>query len=279
MGAVALLAVNYLRQAIEAEFFGEIDPHSYYSPTQIIIRESLVQPLELPETRFYYWNKGEQHDLVLLIGTEQPPAAYDIAVQVIDTAKQLGVERVYTAAAFPRFIPHTRTPAVWGTATHPDLIAEIEQYGVKLMEQGTIAGLNGLLLAVAKERGIEGICLLGEIPMYARGALNPRASHAVLATLTQMLKVDVALHRLTLWAEDLDSEMEKLYEALPDYIKEAITRDQDLTGELGLGDSESEPPLVADDAFFSGIEEFLQQHRTSEDDAEEQDPDQPFPRS
>ena len=42
MGAVALLAANYLRQALEVELFGEIDPHSYYSPAQVIIQDGVI---------------------------------------------------------------------------------------------------------------------------------------------------------------------------------------------------------------------------------------------
>jgi proteasome assembly chaperone (PAC2) family protein len=274
MGAVALLAANYLQQALEVEFFGEIDPHSYYSPAQVIIQDGVIQLPAFPETRLYYWDKGQDHDLIMLIGTEQPPDAYGIAVQIVDTARQLGIERVYTAAAMPRFIPHTKDPAVWGTATHPELLAELEQYGVKLMDQGTIAGLNGLLLAVAKEHGIEGLCLLGEIPMYARGMLNPRASRAVLAVLTQMLGVEIDLDRLTLWADDLDSEMAKLYAALPEYIREAISRDKELALDPDLEATETEPPLIVDDAFFGQIEEFLKQQRKGEDDTEEQGSDQ-----
>jgi proteasome assembly chaperone (PAC2) family protein len=271
MGAVALLAANYLRQTLEAEAFGEIDPYNYYSPAQVIIQDGLIQLPGFPETKFYFWDKGQEHDLILLIGTEQPVDAYDIAVHIMDAAKQLGVERVYTAAALPRLIPHTTMAAVWGTATHPDLIAELERYGVNLMSQGTIAGLNGLLLAVAKERNIEGLCLLGEIPMYARGMLNPRASHAVLAILTQMLDVEIDLQRLALWADDLDSEMAKLYDALPEYIREAITSDESIVQELDFDASVGEPPLVADDAFFSEIERFLQQHGKPEEDSGEQD--------
>jgi proteasome assembly chaperone (PAC2) family protein len=275
MGAVALLAANFLRQALSAIPFGEIDPYGYYAPTQVIVKDGLIQVPEFPETRFYYWISGGEHDLVLLIGTEQPPDVYDIAIQVADTAKRLGVERIYTAAAFPTLIHHRKKPAVWGTATHRDLIDEIRAYGANVMEHGTISGLNGLLLAVAKERGIDGMCLLGEIPAYARGMINPRASHAVLAILTRMLGIEVDLSQLTAWADDLQSEMDKLYSALPDGIRETFERGQAIVLHPTANLPEADPPLVADDAFFDQIEQFLEEHRRSQDDEEsgqDQDP-------
>jgi proteasome assembly chaperone (PAC2) family protein len=274
MGAVALLAANYLRQALHAIPFGEIDPYGYYAPTQVLVKDGLIQVPEFPETRFYYWISGGEHDLLLLIGTEQPPDVYDIAIQVADAAKRLGVERVYTAAAFPTLIHHGKVPAVWGTATHSDLLSEIKAYGANVMEHGTISGLNGLLLAVAKERGIDGICLLGEIPAYARGMINPRASHAVLAILTRMFGIEADLSQLVAWADDLRSEMDKLYSTLPNGIRETFERGQAIVPHPTANLPEAEPPLVADDAFFDQIEQFLEEHRRSEDDPDlEQDQD------
>ena len=258
MGAVALLTANYLRQELDAAFFGEIDPYDYFSPSQVQIKDGLIQAPELPQTKFYFWNKGEVHDLIFLIGTEQPPDPYEMALQVLDTAQQFGVERIYTSAAFPTLIHHSQEPGVRGTATHPYLVAEMKTYGVGIMDQGTIGGLNGLLLAIAKERNIEGLCLLGDIPLYTTQMINPGASHAILAVLTRMLNLEIDLKRLTVWAEDLRPEMDKLYSILPRRIREATEPTQ------------AEQPLVADARFFDEIERFLEHGWRPEDEDEDE---------
>ena len=263
MGAVGLLAVNFLRQELEARLLGEIDAPAFFSPSQVRIADRLLQAPDFPESRFYFWqHKGAAHVLLFFDGTEQPSQGYRMAGLILDLAGQFGVERIYTAAAFPTLIHHGQAPGVWGTATHPGLLAEMEAHGVRIMDQGTIGGLNGLLLAAGKARDLEGLCLLGEIPVYATQTINPKASAAVLAVLTQMLEVEISFEKLRLWAEDLTPQMDKLYRLLPDHIKEAIEK------------AEAEAPeeeLVADEAFFDEIERFLQQRWRSREDEEEED--------
>lgn len=275
MGAVALLTVNYLREELQAQLFGRIDPRHYYAPTEIPIEDGLIQPITLPETRFYYWKTGGHHDLVLAIGTEQPSDAYRMAVEISLASVNLGIQRVYTAAAYPTFIHHTSEPAVWGTATHRDILIDLENLGVKPMRQGTIGGLNGLLLSVAKEHDIDGACLLGEIPLYTTQMINPKASRAVLWHLTQLLGVEISLEKLSVWAQDLQPQMDQLYDLLPDHVREALERGEPLEEGLTETPSEAEPPLEADEAFFDEIERFLSEQRGSqgESPADENQPE------
>ncbi|MFN2157952.1 MAG: PAC2 family protein [Anaerolineae bacterium] len=275
MGAVALLTVNYLRQELQAELFGRIDPRPYYAPNEVVIEDGLIQPATLPETKFYWWRSGGRHDLILVVGTEQPTDAHRMAEEIALTAVRLGVQRVYTAAAYPTFIHHASDPAVWGTATHTDLLIELENHGVKLMQQGTIGGLNGLLLSVARDHDIEGACLLGEIPLYTTQMINPRASQAVLWHLVRMLDLDIGLQKLVAWARDLEPQMDQLYEMLPDHVREALERGEQPAVDLSSQRSEAEPPLVADEAFFDEIERFLNEQRgsTDEPDGEQDEPE------
>jgi proteasome assembly chaperone (PAC2) family protein len=269
MGAVALLAVNFLRKELGAEVLGEIDPYHFFSPSQVLIRDHLIQSLEFPESRFYSWQAGAAHDLIFFIGTNQPSRGYEMAVLILDVAQQFGVERIYTAAAFPTVIHHSQVPGVWGTATHRELLAEMEAYDVQVMDQGTISGLNGMLLAVAKERDLRGLCLLGEIPVYATQMINPKASRAVLTALTRMLNLEVDMTKLNLWAEDLAPQMDRLYDILPDHVKGAVQSEEPTPPALEAG-----LDLVVDEAFFDEIERFLRRQWRRNGDEEEGDENQ-----
>jgi hypothetical protein len=255
MGGVAIIAANYLRQQLGAEEFGEIDPYHFFSPAQVLIEDRLIQVPELPESKFYSWDRGHEHSLVIFTGSSQPERGYEFAHRVLDVAEEFQVIRIYTFAAFPLFIHHSRQPGVWGTATDAELVEYLKDYGVQLMEHGSIGGLNGLLLGVAKERGIEGVCLLGEIPVYATQIANPRASRAVLEVLIEMLDIELNLDELTAWAERFEPEMDKLYNALPEDMRETVDRFESMTTHLRPAETETDRDLIEE------IEDFLEEQR------------------
>jgi proteasome assembly chaperone (PAC2) family protein len=99
---------------------------------------------------------------------------------------------------------------VWGAATDPNLIGELSKRNAILRGNLRIAGLNGLILGMAKERGMEGICLLGEVPSYATQIANPKASLSVLGILTKMLGITLDLAELDHLAEQVDEEMDRI---------------------------------------------------------------------
>ena len=86
---------------------------------------------------------------------------------------------------------------------------------------GTISGLNGLLLGVAKQRKIPGICVMGEIPIYLQGfpLLYPKASKSVLEFLGSSLDIDIDLSNIGQFADRIEKEIDSLYEKLPSDIK------------------------------------------------------------
>ncbi|GAI94899.1 unnamed protein product, partial [marine sediment metagenome] len=77
----------------------------------------------------------------------------------------------------------------------------------------------GLLLGVAKERNIEGVCLLGEVPMYATRIQNPVAALAVLKVLTKVLGIEIDLAELAGLAVEASERMKQMAaQAMEEYI-------------------------------------------------------------
>jgi proteasome assembly chaperone (PAC2) family protein len=120
------------------------------------------------------------------------------------------VSRVYSCAAAVTRIHHSEELKVWGAATNSDVVEELNKYNVVLRGNLRIAGLNGLILGMAKERGMEGVCLLGEVPAYATQIANPKASLAVLRVLTKILGIPLDLTELGHLAEQVDKEMDRI---------------------------------------------------------------------
>lgn len=209
MGGVAIVAARYLRDKLGAQEFGSIEPEEFFDLSGVLIEDSIVKDMEFPEAKFYVWESGGRDDLIIFIGEAQPlMKGYTLANLVLDVAQKFRVKRLYTFAAAPTHIYHTKRPRVLAVATKPESIEELKGYDVTLLGEGTISGLNGLLLAVAKARNIDGVCLLAEIPIYTTHVANPRSSKAVLQVLSQMSGLEVDLSDMDSWARETDEEIE-----------------------------------------------------------------------
>jgi len=134
---------------------------------------------------------------------------------MIGFAVALGVKTLYTFAAMPLPIEHTQRPHVRAVATSKKLLDDLAARRIKVMPTGQISGLNGLVLGAAKARGLNGVCLLGEIPLYTVQIENPLASMAVLEKISSLLGMKVDLGGLQKHAARMNQEIEHLI----DYLK------------------------------------------------------------
>jgi len=221
IGNVAIIVATYLERNLGFKRLGEVEASHFFDPIGVIVRDNVVEAPQFPQSRFYYWkNKEGGSDIILFIGEDQPAAkGYELANCVLDVGLNLGIKRVYTCAAALSRIHHTEQPAVWGVATSQQVTEDIKRYNLVRKGNLHIAGLNGLLLGVAKEKGIEGVCLLGEVPVYATRIQNPMAALAILKVLTTMLEVEIDLAELVQLAGEAKERMKQAAaEAMGEYI-------------------------------------------------------------
>ena len=249
IGSIGIYAMESLREALKAEEFAEIEPWDFFNPRKVLIERGLLKALEFPSSKFYF-QRIRNRDLIFFIGQEQPAEAavryaegkkaYQMANMVLDVADKFGCRRVYTSGAAVTQIHHTVKPRVWAVPNKQHLMKEIKQYQNTIVmsetdgrsSQGTITGLNGLLLGVAKKRGIEAICLMGEIPYYLQGAPwpYPKGSKSVLEALAKMLDIKIDLSQLdelaTTVEENIEEFLESLYktEAIPAQVRDEIEK-------------------------------------------------------
>jgi proteasome assembly chaperone (PAC2) family protein len=187
----------------------------------VLVKDNIVEEPQFPESKFYYWkNKRGRKDLILFVGDDQPiTQGYELANTVLDVGQKFQVQRFYTCAAALTHIHHTERPRMWGVGTSRSLVKELRQYDLIQGGNLQIAGLNGLLLGVAKERQLEGVCLLGEVPMYAAKVPNPLASLSILEALGMVLNMDIDLTEMEQIAAESKEKMKQLVaEAMGEYI-------------------------------------------------------------
>ena len=221
IGNVAMIVATYLQRKLDFKELGEIEASHFFDPIGVLVKDNVVEAPQFPRSKFYYWkNKGGGSDIIVFIGEDQPAAkGYELANCVLDVGLRFQVKRVYTCAAAMTRIHHTEPPRVLGVATNQLAAEDLKKYDLIHAGNLQIAGLNGLLLGVAKERDIEGVCLLGEVPIYATRIQNPMAALAVLKVLTRMLGIEIDLDELAQLAVETGEKMKQVAaQAMGEYI-------------------------------------------------------------
>jgi proteasome assembly chaperone (PAC2) family protein len=240
IGNIGIMAVNILKDILKAVEFGEIESWDFFFPKKVSIREGLLEDLEFPSNKFYY-QRLEKKDVIFFIGEEQPAEggrmyavgekAYQMANLVLDVGLKLGCQRIYTSGACVALTHHQMKPRVCAVISSENLVEEVKKYpNTMLMSEiagrregeGMITGLNGLLLAVAKKRGLESMCLMGEIPDWLSGATfpYPKASRSVLEVFAEILGTEIDLNFLEKMEGQIEEIIEGFYAKFPPETKE-----------------------------------------------------------
>ena len=157
-GNVGRIAAHLLIKFSEAKSFAELYSPSF--PDYVSISSKGIT--YLPKYEFYA-APMEKNNLVIMTGETQPSfddvlAHYQVCSEIVDFAEKLGCQFIVTMGG----VPITDEKAkVYVAATSSKLAEEFKEKGSVIYSKGRIVGGTGLTLALAKERGLDGVCLLG----------------------------------------------------------------------------------------------------------------------
>jgi proteasome assembly chaperone (PAC2) family protein len=259
MGHVGINAGVYLLAKLGMTEVAEFEAGEAFDVDAVGVTVWLIRPVRRPRSRLFLWkDPSGRHDLVVFVGEAQPPAGkYAFCHRVVDVARRAGVERVFTFAAMATQMHPSAPSRVFAAATDETNLEELKRLELDVLNEGQIAGLNGVLLGVAAEAGLNGACLLGEMPHIFAQVPFPKASHAILEAFATLAGIELDLTELAAVAKDVE---EQLGEVLA-RVEEQYTEQQGegAEGEEGEGadeDEEGEP---------------------QEESAEPEDADQPKP--
>lgn len=215
MGSVALGVVDYLRRKLAATKFAEIalDPASTID--SVVVDKGLAKVPPVPKNLFYYTKKP---DLIICEGEAQLSGAAGIEhlKRVVALADRYRVKAIYTGAAFPMPVSYKDDPAVFGAANKKTMLAAMVKNGVRPMEGGHISGLNGLILGIAQDAGIDAACLLATMPQYAVSLPNPKASRAIIGSLARLTGFNVSIGEMDGYVREMDEKMALIEEKVKD---------------------------------------------------------------
>ncbi len=229
MGSIAMTAGFYLIAKLHMDLMGEFVGPELFDVDHIEINGGLVGPARVPRSRFFVWqDPQQQRDLVIFVGESQAPVGkYAFCHTLLNAARQLGIERVFSFAAMATPMPPGQVPRVFGIATDQEALDELKRLEVDPLESGRINGLNGVLLSAAAERGVRGVGLLGEMPYLAPQLPYPHGALAVLEVFCTLAGIDVDLEELQTGAQLVDEQLEELLQRMQEHAQESRDGDAD----------------------------------------------------
>ncbi len=157
-GNVGRIAAHLLIKFCEAKPFAELYSPSF--PDYVSVSSKGI--CQLPRYEFYS-APMEKNNLVIMTGEVQPSfddvvAHYNVCAEIVDFVQRLGCHFIVTMGGVP--ITEDKTQ-VYVAATSSRLATEFMEKGAVIYSKGRIVGGTGLTLALAKERNLDGVCLLG----------------------------------------------------------------------------------------------------------------------
>ncbi len=264
----ASLACGFLARAWSARRFGDIDPEEFYdfqaTRPHVALVDGVTRRIDWPENAFYHAGlPGQERDVVLLLGIEPSTRWRTFTGEVVELARELGVELVVTLGALLADVPHTRPSPVTGSATDPDLVREL---GLAASRYEGPTGIVGVLHDACRNAGLPSASLWAAVPHYASLAASPKAALALCRRLADLLgsALDVG-------------ELEQAAEAYERQVSEAVAQDEETEAYVqelerrrdALGE---ELDVPSGDALAAELTRFLREHearRRDEEDADE----------
>ena len=257
MGNVAISAGYYLMAKLGMHLLAELSAQELFDVGHIEVKAGLIHPGHAPRNRFFAWEDPRgQHDIVVFIGEAQPPLGkYAFCRRIIEFAREIGVERIFTFAAMATAMHPANDARVFGAATDEATLAELRRLDLEVLDDGHIGGLNGVLLGVAVEREFRGACLLGEMPHVFTQLPFPKASLAVLRKFATLTGIEIDLGELEEQANDMEQKLGELLEQM----QEAFGQQRPAEEEAAQEETVDEPRLTPEAA--ARIEQLFQRAR------------------
>jgi uncharacterized protein len=200
-GYVGKLAIDHLIHELNASHL--VDIYSNTFPPQIIIKPDGTVNL-IKNVMFYHESPTSPSlNMMFLTGDSQPSnpdAEYLLAETILEIASKFSVLHVYALAAYITGV-FVQKPRVFCSASDMESLRSINTPDIAVMDGGAITGMNGLIIGLAKLKGMRGTCLLGETSGYV---VDAKASRSILEVLTTRLGIEISMDALDARAKDTE---------------------------------------------------------------------------
>ena len=237
----ATTAARYLRDRWGARPFASLDPEEFYdfssTRPQVKLAEGFTRQIVWPSNQLSAAIlPSEDHDVVLLIGTEPQLRWRTFCAELVGVAQELGVELVVSLGALLADVAHTRPVKVTGSAANPELVQEL---GLQRSRYEGPTGIVGVLHDAFAKAGIRSASLWAAVPHYVAGTPSPKAALALVERAARLLEVRVVAADLAQLAVDYERQVTEVVEADEDvsaYVNRLEETNDDEGMELASGE-------------------------------------------
>lgn len=227
-GDVSTGTVKRLIRKVGAKRFAHLDPEPFFIYNipggmeiasmfrpKVKIVDGVVKACEFPHNRFYI---DPEHKLLFFVGRE-PNINWRLFGQCIfAVAARAQVTRLLFVGSFGGSVPHTREPRLYATVSDSSLQPMLDQYGVRQSNYEGPGSFTTSLMTQARERGLQMISLVAEIPSYVQGT-NPISIEAVTRRLTRIIGVPMDMDQLRGVSDEWESRVTAAIEKDPELVK------------------------------------------------------------
>jgi uncharacterized protein len=197
-GYVGKLATDHLIKELGSIHLADIYSTSF--PPQVIIKNTGTVEL-MKNILYYVKDRGQKHDFLFLTGDAQPVSSkveYLLGEEIIKIAKKFDVRQIITLGAYITGM-FVETPRIFGVATDEDELKLLNSFNISKIDNGSISGMNGILLGIGKINNVKGISLLGETSGYV---IDANASKYILKKLLEIIGLDISMEDMDKKAKD-----------------------------------------------------------------------------
>lgn len=261
----ATTAVRYLGTAFRAEKFAEIDPEEFYhfglSRPTVRFKPGSETEREItwPTTDFSIARAPDlARDVIVGVAIEPHMRWKSYCSLVLELARTCDAGLVLTLGALLAEVPHTRPVRLSGSASDPELGAQL---GVRPTRYEGPTGIVGVLNTVCREQGFAWASLWANVPHYISGIENPKATLALVRRVAPLLGATIDTAELEEAGKQFDTNLKEIVaqnNKIANYVKKLESRDTEDAAPAAPGGQSDLPPaseLVAE------IEQFLRQQR------------------
>lgn len=209
IGLVGQVVCKYLITKMNGKKVADV--YSPHFPHQVLMtKKGAIRPIK----NMLYLVKAGKRDLLLLIGDVQAITSegqYEVTGKILDYAQKVGVKKVISLGGYSTG-KLSEKRKVFGVVTHKALLDEFKKLGVVFGEaKGAIVGAAGLFPALAKLRGMQGACLMGETHGNYVDAVSARN---VINVLEKLAGFTVDLSELEKQAKEGEKIIKKIEEEM-----------------------------------------------------------------
>lgn len=209
IGHVGINAGFYMMSKLGMSVLAELQTATLFDVEHVEVQKGILHSGRRPRSRFFLYSDPEKkRDVVVFLGEAQPPQGkYQYCESIVEFAKKIGIERIFTFAAMATQMHPEHPSRVFIAATNEQTLEELQSQNVQVLDEGQITGLNGVLLGVAAEKGLQGACLLGEMPHIFSQLPFPKASLAILDVFSSFTGLNIDLEELADQSRQMEEQL------------------------------------------------------------------------